>query len=359
MSSKNLTFFAGKKALARIREKGLRQKDVKVVAGAAGGPKWLVLSHFDRLLFSSWFKGRKEPLFLIGSSIGSWRFAAVSQNNPRKDIEKIKTAYINQRYSSKPSPEDVTRESKKILDYFIDDNGIGQILTHPYLRLNLMAVRSKWPVSMENKLLLGLGLAVSAIFNAFNRNLLKHFFERSLFFHPGDIPPFANMNGFSIQKNPLSEKNLKEALLASGSIPIVMSGVKNIPGALEGVYRDGGVIDYHMDIPFVKDDNKIALYPHYTNRIIPGWFDKNLSWRKPCAANMDNVVLVSPSSEFVKNLPYGKIPDRNDFILFKGRDNERISYWNDVVDASFCLGEEFLDLVETGKIKGQLMPMTY
>ncbi len=138
-----------------------------------------------------------------------------------------------------------------------------------------------------------------------------------------------------------------------------MSGVKNIPGAYKGVYRDGGVIDYHMDIPFMEDDEKIVLFPHYMDRIIPGWFDKNLSYRKPCAANMDNVVLVSPSSEFVKTLPYGKIPDRKDFLLFKGRDNERIAYWNDVVSASVCLGEEFLELVENGKIKEQLMPMTY
>lgn len=36
--------------------------------------------------------------------------------------------------------------------------------------------------------------------------------------------------------------------MASGSIAVVMEGVRNIGGVPEGIYRDGGVTDYHFDI---------------------------------------------------------------------------------------------------------------
>ncbi|MBW2366239.1 MAG: hypothetical protein JRF25_14770 [Deltaproteobacteria bacterium] len=189
------------------------------------------------------------------------------------------------------------------------------------------------------------------------RNLLKYFFERALFYDPRHLPPFFNMDQFPITKTPLSKDNIKQALLASGSIPLVMSGVKNIPQALQGMYRDGGILDYHPDLPFTKDDG-IVLFPHYMDRIIPGWMDKKLPWRKPSRLNMNNVVLVSPSRKFIERLPYNKIPDRNDFYLFKGRQRDRISYWNSVVKQSKLLGDEFLDTVQSGKIRELVRPMT-
>ena len=52
---------------------------VDVVAGAAGGPKWLVLCGLDRAIFTSWIMERTRPVHLLGSSVGAWRFAALAQ----------------------------------------------------------------------------------------------------------------------------------------------------------------------------------------------------------------------------------------------------------------------------------------
>ncbi len=354
----NISVKAGRKALSVIKDNGLKQESVKVVAGAAGGPKWLVLRYLDNSVFLEFFKDRKDPLYLVGSSSGSWRLAAVSQNKINDAIERFKTEYIHQQYLTKPSAEQVSRVSRHILDSFIDDNALHEILNHPFLRLSIMTVKSHAPVASENKLSQGLGLTVAFLCNAVNRKLLKFYFNRALFFDPRDIPPFSHMNDFPIERIPLTKSNLKSALLASGSIPLVMSGVLNINGAPKGVYRDGGVIDYHLDIPFLNDDDDgIVLYPHYCDRIIPGWFDKKITWRKPSQKNMDNVLLVSPSKKFLDSLPLGKIPDRNDFYLFKGRDAERISYWKDAVERSKVLGDEFLEIVESGKIKDVVKPL--
>jgi hypothetical protein len=356
--SGNLIFLAGKKALSIIKEEGLRPERVKVIAGAAGGPKWLVLNHLDRVIFSQWITPRKDPLFLIGSSIGAWRFAAVSTKHPNDAIEKFQSAYIHQSFQPNPTPEQVSHTSATVLDAYLDDEKVFDIIHHPYIRLNIMAVRSKWPVASDKKTLLASGLAAAIIANFMSRNFLKFFFERALFYDPRTLPPFFNADQFPITKIPINDKNLKHSLLASGSIPLVMSGIQNIPGTPKGIYRDGGLLDYHPDISFTKEDG-IVLFPHYMNKIIPGWLDKALTWRKPSRFNMDNVVLIFPSKKFIESLPYKKIPDRKDFYLFEGRQNDRISYWNLVVEQSKRLGEEFLETVQTNKIQKRIKPMKH
>ncbi len=68
---------------------------VKVIAGAAGGPKWLLLHHLDRVIFSSWLRPRTSPLFLLGSSAGAWRFAAAAQKSFEPAGAQFLSAYIN------------------------------------------------------------------------------------------------------------------------------------------------------------------------------------------------------------------------------------------------------------------------
>ena len=336
----NLTFFAGEIARSLIKEKGLQPEMVKVIAGAAGGPKFLVLNHIDRFLFSDWLSDTTGPIDLIGSSIGAWRFAALSMMQPLEAYNSLQTAYMSQSYDHRPNRNEVSAESLKIMDAFLGDEGIGQILTNNRIRLNILSVKCRWPVSSDNKLLLGLGLSGAAIGNLLSRKTLGAFFKRALFHHPGGKPVFFQESEFPIDRIVLSAVNLRQALISSGSIPFVMKGVTGISNAPKGTYRDGGLVDYHMDIPYGRDNPGIVLFPHYTDKVVPGWLDKKLSWRKPNRQNMRNVLLVAPSQDFVKNLPYGKIPDRNDFFKFEGQDEIRIKYWEEVIDKSKVLADD-------------------
>jgi len=354
--SDNLMFIAGAKAYAYIKDAGLAPDDVKVMSGAAGGPKWLILKHTDRVLFSSWFKDRKTPLFLIGSSSGAWRFACASQADPVAAAERFEQSYIAQYYRGDPTPQDISREGQRIMTQVLGQSGVSEILSHPYLRLSIMTVRCKGLGASDQILIQGVGMSMAALCNLIHRRGLKLFFERALFYDARDIPPFFDINEFPIHRIALNEKNLNAALMASGSIPMVMSGIRDIPGAPAGTYRDGGITDYHIDIPFIKDDG-IVLFPHYTDRIIPGWLDKKLVWRKPGYA--DNVLMLSPSEAFLKRLPYRKIPDRTDFKRFKGRDNERTAYWKMAVKLSKILADEFMEAVESGRIRGKVMISRY
>ena len=346
-----LIFLAGERALERVRDGGLHPEDVKIVAGAAGGPKWLILAQLDRLLFGEWFQGRRDPLFLIGSSIGSWRFAAASRRDPVAALDRFEAAYIYQAYTTKPSPAEVSRKSLDIMEAFLGDAGPDEVLSHPWQRLNLLAVKSRNLLNYDHNLLLAMGLIGAIAGNLISRRLLRLFFSQTLFGDSRTLPPFRSIADVSNSQVVLTRVNFKKALLASGSIPYVMEGVRNIPGAPSGVYRDGGALDYHLDVPFGLDGNGMVLLPHYTDRIIPGWLDKKLSWRKPSMENMADVLLVAPSPEFVAHLPLGKISDRTDFYHFAGDDAGRFAYWKRVSAAGKELADEFSEAVDSGSIR--------
>jgi len=134
-----------------------------------------------------------------------------------------------------------------------------------------------------------------------------------------------------------------------------MSGVRNIPGAPEGVYRDGGLLDYHLDLPYQQPG--IILYPHFTDRVVPGWFDKTLPWRRGDASRLQDVVLVSPSPDYLATLPDRKLPDRKDFEKYVGDDAGRERAWRRAISESDRLGDEFLELVESGRLLDRIQPL--
>ena len=51
----SLTIRAGPKAYQEIQVNGLDIKKIKTIMGASGGPKWLVLSHLDKLIVDKIF----------------------------------------------------------------------------------------------------------------------------------------------------------------------------------------------------------------------------------------------------------------------------------------------------------------
>lgn len=350
---RNLVIYAGPKARATIEEKGLTPDMVEVVAGAAGGPKWLVLHGLDRAIFGSWLMERTSPVFLAGSSVGTWRFAALAQSMDA--LERFRDAYLSQRFTSVPTPVQASAEIMKFLDAALADGGPERILSHPHARLAFLVVKCSGPYALDKKYPLLLFMAAAGLLNVVHRGLLGLFFSRVLFYDPRDLPPYHSMHGFPIRLVPLTPENVRPAVMASGSMPVIMSGVRDIPGAGPGMYRDAGILDYHLAIPF--SSSKIVLFPHYTDHITPGWFDKPLPWRRPWLHDMANVVLLCPSRKFLSSLPGGRIPSREDFREFWGRDNERIAYWNHVLRASEALGGEFLEAVGKGTVGEHLEPI--
>jgi hypothetical protein len=141
--------------------------------------------------------------------------------------------------------------------------------------------------------------------------------------------------------------------MASGSIPLVMEGVRAIGGAPPGVYRDGGVTDYHVHSPLTGADG-VVLYPHYCGHLVPGWFDKLLPWRRAGGKALSRVLLMYPDPGFVARLPYGKIPDRRDFHVLDPDARKR--YWRRVIAECERLAEELAQVLETGELGDRVEP---
>ncbi|MEM9385537.1 MAG: patatin-like phospholipase family protein [Pseudomonadota bacterium] len=350
-----LSFRAGPGALRKIREEGFSPAQIGALLGASGGAKWLVLSQLDRVLAREVLPHLVGPVFTLGSSIGAWRFACLAQADPLAAIDRFETAYLAQRYSERPDRDEITARSREILDELFGAHGEREVLDHTVLRTNVMCVRSRHLTASEGTITLGSVLGVAALGNLLSRRSLGAFFERALFYDARTRSPFAHAEGFPLREVPLSTTNLRQAVAATGSIPLLLNGVRDIPGAPPGMYRDGGVIDYHLDLPQSPSDGRLALYLHFIDRIVPGWFDKRLSHRRAQAAHVHNTLLISPSPDFVATLPNGKIPDRKDFTAHGAADRER--HWRIAVDRCGALADELNNVLANGTMGDRLAPL--
>ncbi|HEU0204399.1 MAG TPA: patatin-like phospholipase family protein, partial [Burkholderiaceae bacterium] len=164
--------------------------------------------------------------------------------------------------------------------------------------------------------------------NAVARVRLAAHMERVIFSAGPAAFPNAAFDAFGLTRVALADANFEDALLASGSIPIVCEPVAAPAGSPPGLYWDGGLIDYHLVLPYARLDG-VVLYPHFVPYLTAGWLDKYLPWRKRAQARswLTNVVLIAPSPAFLRRLPQGRLPDRKDFQRYAGDDARRTRDW--------------------------------
>jgi len=349
--SRTLTVLAGPDALAELRDGGLVASRVRALIGASGGPKWLTLYGLDRVLFPWLLENLRQPLHTLGSSIGSWRFACFAASSPRDALERLADAYIEQRYGPAPTPAEVSEEARRMLDVLLGPEGTAPQIAHSLVRMHVVTARFRHLGAREDRSHLA-AFALAALANVVHRRTLGAFVERVVFDAHGDPGPFAPWRDVPTRHVPLSEANLRAALLASGSIPAVMAGVRDPHAAPAGMYRDGGVTDYHFGREIDPDDG-IALYPHFYTRLTTGWFDKSLPWRR--TRGLRRVVVIAPSDAHVASLPHGRIPDRVDFERMS--DAERIRAWREALALGSRLGDELGELLASGKLGAVARPL--
>jgi len=352
----NIVIRAGARALAHIRKNGLRDDDIDLFAGASGGPKCLILNGFDREIFGSWFKNRKKVLHMLGSSIGCYRIAALAQRDPVGAVTRFIERYAIQSYSQKPGPREISDEARAIISDYVDDEALRYILEHPFMRASFITARCRGIGASDSFVALAPFFGAAYAANRVSRKALNLFFERVLFCDPRARLDTSLFPDVSTRAAELTTENFHSAILASGAIPFAMERVNDIPGT-RGSFRDGGIIDYHFDLPFDRMVDGLTLYPHFFDELVPGWLDKKIRHRKPSAANYRNVVFVAPTREFISRLPNGKVPDRSDVAAYINDTEGRIALWRKVIEASRELGREFMESVNSGRIAGLIRPI--
>ena len=337
-----LSVYMGSDAAKTIGERGWQSAPFSTLIGASGGPKWLILSELDKVLGQALLLGQSEPMTLLGSSIGTWRHACLSLNDPGAAISRLQQAYLYQEYSSaRPSPIEVSEVAERILREALGPEGAHQVAAHPTLRNAIVTARAKGLARGESGWRLGMSMATATLGNAISRKGLEVLFDRVAFCH-GELSTLPFADGFNTQLTAINELNLIPALKASGAIPFLVQCEPTIPGAAGGPFWDGGIIDYHFTLK-ANQTPGLVLYPHFRDRLTPGWFDKLLRWRTPQRSVIDQLVLMCPSDAFLAQLPHGKIPDRSDFRVMAPA--ERVTYWETCVRESERLAEALQDLI--------------
>ncbi len=349
----SLVLKAGPQALARIRDQGLTPDLFSHVGAAAGGPKWLALRPLDRALFGEWLAKPAQPLQGIGSSIGAWRLAALAQADPLAALDRFEAAYLAQSYSDKPDAHEVAAEAGRILDQFVDDQARREILASQRIHLNVVTTLAPGLLGAHSTTLQMLGLIKIIVANAVSRGLFARCLQRVLFHAPGAVVKYHD-DGFRTQYQPLALENLRAALLGTAAIPLVIAAVRDIPGGPPGTYLDGGLIDYHMDLPLAQPDG-LMLLPHFSERVVPGWFDRYFKGRVP--RHLDKALLLAPSAELLARLPNGKVPDRRDFAHY-GKDNAaRIRDWKKAIDECQRMADDWQRWLADGSLVGRIEPL--
>jgi hypothetical protein len=342
---------AGKKAFASIRENGFDFNRVKIYVGPAVGPRWLMAGGFDLTLMEKGLLGNKYPALLTGASAGAFRLAAWLQPEPAKSYRRLMDAYINADYSHNDGPQKLLGEMEKIIDAYLETDALPFALNHKRYRLAIVTARARNLAASETSWLQKIGVGLAFAGNAMSPSLLRLFYEQVVFYYSPIPPKFCLSGEFRGKCVPLNTANFKSAVLASGAIPLVVGGVRNIYGAPMGIYRDGGLFQYHFNQLYPAADGDLILFFHHQESLVPGWLDKMLKYHRVPEPYLENAVMVFPTEEFVSRLPGGKVPDRDDLTELADKPDVRKKRWRRAAELSADLGEQFVELAASGRIR--------
>jgi hypothetical protein len=341
--NRSFAVHAGARAAAHLRADGLAPPDVRCVPAAAGGPKGLALIPLDRRLFDpahGWL--REAALELVGASIGAWRMAAAAMPEPLAALDRLASAYVGQAYSRQPTPREVAEQCRRLARAVLGD--AHRIDTRPGRALSVVTARARGSLEGGGT---RTAFARAALANTLSRSRLAAHLQRVVFTAGGCRFPASSFDRFGFDRVTLDARNSEDALLASGSIPLLCEPVRNPSGAPRGEYWDGGLIDYHLLLPYAQLPG-LVLYPHFAPHVTAGWLDKFLPWRRHAGPHpwLDNVLVISPSPAMLARLPNRKLPDRNDFYRYGPDHDGRQRDWRRAMAESERFADEVMRWLE-------------
>lgn len=344
----SIRLLAGPRARERIAGDGLQPTSIAGVAAAAGGPKGLAFLPFDAWLFGDWFAAAPpRARLLAGASIGAWRMAAAVHPDGPAATRRLGEAYLElQRYPPRPASRLVSAVCREIVEATIGDAARFVAGARPGHALAIVTARGRGAVSRAAG---RPAFARAAAANLLSRRRLGAHLQRVVFgigdAHAAGVWPD---DAFSTRHVALDAANAVDALLASGTIPLLADPVRDPDGAPPGAYWDGGLVDYHLFLEWRALDG-LLLYPHFTPWLTPGWLDKSLPWRRrgPAAHArwLDDTLLVVPSDALLARLPGGRLPERQDFHRHGADHDGRLRDWRRAIAECEAMAEDFAAFV--------------
>jgi hypothetical protein len=211
-------------------------------------------------------------------------------------------------------------------------------------------------LALNRKTAQALALGGAALLNAVSAKTQAIFFDRVIFETCSQLRASSGLGERVGIRAPLTADNVRDVALATGTVPMYMQKVWNVAQAPAGAYIDGGFSDYHVNQRVTAGEGISVLFLHQ-RRIVPTWLDKFVPWRRSVPEKLSRLLLVYPSAEFVRSLPGGAVPTRDDFKQFVDTPADRIARWHRAVDQSAELGKSFLQDVANGTIASRTLPL--
>lgn len=236
-----LQVFAGPRARAHLRERGLGPADVRVIPAAAGGPKGLVLNPLDRHLFGHWLRDAGPTVHLLGASIGAWRMAVACLPDPDAGFAELAEDYIGQDYPHAPGKAPRARDVTRIFGARLDQRlgaRANEVLGHPRRRLHVITSRGRHLLRREGRLRTPIGYLGAFATNLVSRRAMGGWLERVMFSDPREALPFA-LHDYRTRQVALTPANFSASVLASCSIPFWLDAV--LASAWPSASATGGV----------------------------------------------------------------------------------------------------------------------
>jgi hypothetical protein len=316
-----------------------------------------VSAGFDRALIErGWLAGGNGRMLLFGASVGGWRALAFASRNPHGTHAKLVEAYCALRFVENDDPATISESFRRLLREVFADDDLVQALSHDCFDLAITTARMR---GVRGRSDLRWTLLAAALLNLASSRAIGKFFERVIFVSSSSVDSLGSpslVGGLQGRRYALTIENVRDVALATGTVPVYMAPVHNIAGTPGGLYLDGALCDYHWNQNLEIRDGVAILFLHQ-GRIIPGWLDKHVLWRRASGRSVSDVLLVYPDREFVRSLPGGRLPSRDDFFRYVHEPERRIAMWRDVVARSAALGARFLEDATSGAIASRVQPL--
>jgi hypothetical protein len=224
----------------------------------------------------------------------------------------------------------------EMFDIVSPDLVLEESLDHATFKVGIMVSELRYPFSLLPMLLLRPFLVLVILLHLLLPSLIENlFFKRLCFFSGDSLPPFLELDG-AVEFHKLTVENCKQVLHATTSVPLVSKPCTFIHSVGAGVYFDGGITDYYLNLK-VKNANGLLLGDlHPTAPIYRSALDQFLPWARHLPDDyFEHVSVIRPTNEFVRllgrSLPSVKDWFSKDFIQ---NPKKRKDFWNLVYDLS-------------------------
>ena len=226
---------------------GLSPEDVSALVLPAIGPKWLVLYGIDSALVRAGFleaAARARRLLLFGASAGAWRGLALAARDPARAIDALRDLYCEQHFTTQDSPAAISGAYRRLLRSVLTPEDLAHVAAHPELDLAIATVRARGLLALRPQKARASRVAGSGgVAQRARASHAAHVLRARGVQHGRSM----RCSGRTRRGAGAHGREHAEAALASGTVPLYMQSVRDIPSAPQGMYMDGGFSDYHLN----------------------------------------------------------------------------------------------------------------